>query len=247
MSDCPPGRVIRAGRHPLPECFPCRATGASRDAPRQAHSAPRRFDGSPHVPRVPRVTPFTLFPCVPCPGSGPRRFRAQRSRRQQLHWRRRPRPRSAPLPTRLFAPYCGCGSDRRLLSSCMSTATLASAWACWRPWCAQKSSSPELASSTRTYAWAPQRSQTSSAVSGLVGASAPVNVAFPRVVPPASASVWLRFSVPTAQHNTYPGVSVPHSEWCTPQAKPPTDGAWPQLPPFTTRCLRPTGTRGQYR
>jgi hypothetical protein len=81
--------------------------------------------------------------------------------------------------------YCGCGSDRRLLSSCMSTATLASALACWRPWCAQKSSSPELASSTRTYAWAPQRSQTSSAVSGLVGAIAPVNVAFLRVVPPA--------------------------------------------------------------
>jgi hypothetical protein len=81
--------------------------------------------------------------------------------------------------------YCGCGSDRRLLSSCMSTATFASAFACWRPWCAQKSSSPELASSTRTYAWAPQRSQTSSAVSGLVGAIAPVNVAFLRVVPPA--------------------------------------------------------------
>lgn len=81
--------------------------------------------------------------------------------------------------------YCGCGSDRRLLSSCMSTATLASASACWRPWCAQKSSSPELASSTRTYAWAPQRSQTSSAVSGFVGAIAPVNVAFLRVVPPA--------------------------------------------------------------
>jgi len=81
--------------------------------------------------------------------------------------------------------YCGCGSDRRLLSSCMSTATFASAFACWRPWCAQKSSSPELASSTRTYAWAPQRSQTSSAVSGFVGAIAPVNVAFLRVVPPA--------------------------------------------------------------
>ena len=81
--------------------------------------------------------------------------------------------------------YCGCGSDRRLLSSCMSTATSASALACWRPWCAQKSSSPELASSTRTYAWAPQRSQMSKAVSGLVGAIAPVNVAFLRVVPPA--------------------------------------------------------------
>jgi hypothetical protein len=31
----------------------------------------------------------------------------------------------------------------------------------------------------------------SSAVSGLVGAIAPVNVAFLRVVPPASTSVWL--------------------------------------------------------
>src|SRR5260370_39904539 len=59
----------------------------------------------------------------------------------------------------------------------MSTAILASAWACTRPWRAQKSSSPELASSTRTYAWAPQRSQTSRAVSGLVGAMAPLNVA----------------------------------------------------------------------
>ena len=75
--------------------------------------------------------------------------------------------------------YCwGGGSDNRLLSSWMSTATLASAWACSRPWCAQKSSSPALASSTRTYAWAPHRSQTSSAVSGLVGAIAPDNVAF---------------------------------------------------------------------
>ena len=74
--------------------------------------------------------------------------------------------------------YWGCGSDNRLLSSWMSTATLASAWACSRPWCAQKSSSPALASSTRTYAWAPHRSQTSSAVSGLVGAIAPDNVAF---------------------------------------------------------------------
>jgi len=31
---------------------------------------------------------------------------------------------------------------------------------------------------TRTYAWAPQRSHTSAAVSGWVGARAPVNVAF---------------------------------------------------------------------
>ena len=78
---------------------------------------------------------------------------------------------------RLVARYCGCGSARRLVSSWMSTATLASASACTRPWCAQNSSSPPLASSTRTYAWAPQRSQMSRAVSGLVGAMAPVNVA----------------------------------------------------------------------
>jgi hypothetical protein len=87
------------------------------------------------------------------------------------------RRRPAPLPARLFARYCGCGSDSRLVSSWMSTATSASALAWTRPWCAQNSSSPELASSTRTYAWAPQRSQTSRAVSGLVGAIAPVNVA----------------------------------------------------------------------
>jgi hypothetical protein len=73
--------------------------------------------------------------------------------------------------------YSGCGSDSRLLSSWMSTATLASASACTRPWCAQNSSSPPFASSTRTYAWALHRSQTSRAVSGLVGAIAPVNVA----------------------------------------------------------------------
>src|SRR5438876_8691039 len=101
----------------------------------------------------------------------------------------------------------------------MSTATLASAAACCRPWCAQKSSSPELASSTRTYAWAPHRSQTSSAVSGFVGAIAPVNVAFLRVVPPAFQPSGFQLPALTAQHNTYPGFSVPHSEWCTPQAK----------------------------
>ena len=154
----------------------------------------------------------------------------------------------ASLPVWLFPlAYCGCGSDRRLLSSCISIATLASAAACSRPWCAQKSSSPELASSTRTSACAPQRSQMSNAVSGLVGAIAPVNVAFFRVVPPASTSVWLRFSAVTAQNFSYPGFSVPHSEWCTPQAKPLTDGAWPQLPPPDARCLCPAGTRAQYR
>jgi hypothetical protein len=80
-----------------------------------------------------------------------------------------------------------------------------------------------------------------------VGAIAPVNVAFLRVVPPAFSAFWLQLSALTAQHNTYPGFSVPHSEWCTPQAKPPAGRAWPQLPPCDTRCLRPTGTRGQYR
>jgi hypothetical protein len=38
-----------------------------------------------------------------------------------------------------------------------------------RPWWAQKSSSPPLAKTTRRYAWAPQRSQRSAAVSGLAG------------------------------------------------------------------------------
>jgi len=47
---------------------------------------------------------------------------------------------------------------RRCVSSWMSTATLASACACSLPWWAQKSSSPEFGSRTRTYAWAPQRS-----------------------------------------------------------------------------------------
>lgn len=70
-------------------------------------------------------------------------------------------------------------------SSWMSTATFASAAACSLPWCAQKSSSPEFGSRTRTYAWAPQRSQRSRAFSGFVGAIAPVNVAFLFSVPPA--------------------------------------------------------------
>ena len=114
------------------------------------------------------------------------------------------------MPTGLFALYSGCGSDSRLVSSWMSTATLVSASACMRPWCAQNSSSPPLVSSTRTYAWAPQRSQTSRAVSGLVGAIAPVNVAclasclrlYVRLAP---------VSFLTAQCNTYPGGGVPHS------------------------------------
>jgi hypothetical protein len=142
--------------------------------------------------------------------------------------------------------YCGCGSDRRLLSSCMSTATSASALACWRPWCAQKSSSPELASSTRTYAWAPQRSQTSKAVSGLVGAIAPVNVAFLRVVPPAFQPSGFRFlplqlSTTHTQASAFPTPSGVRHKRNHPQAeRGPTAAS-------ATRCLHPTGTRGQYR
>ena len=148
--------------------------------------------------------------------------------------------------------YCGCGSDRRLLSSCMSTATSASALACWRPWCAQKSSSPELASSTRTYAWAPQRSQTSSAVSGFVGAIAPVNVAFLRVVPPAFQPSGFSFCpyssaqhIPRLQRSplraVYATSENPSSAECGPQAK------TTAVASSHARCLRPTGTRGLYR
>ena len=145
--------------------------------------------------------------------------RAQKSRRQVTTGvgapRRRPTYETS-SPAWLFAPYSGPGSDSRLLSSWMSTATLASASACLRPWCAQKSSSPPLASRTRTYAWAPQRSQTSKAVSGLVGAIAPVTVA---------SLALTRVLRLTAQCNTYPGPGVPYSEWCTPQAKPRPDAS----------------------
>jgi hypothetical protein len=105
-------------------------------------------------------------------------------------------------------------------SSWMSTATFASAAACSRPWCAQKSSSPEFGSRTRTYAWAPQRSHRSRAVSGFVGARAPVNVAFLFSVPSARGRR-LRLSclLLTAEHNTWPGVSLPWAGVCTPQAK----------------------------
>ena len=142
--------------------------------------------------------------------------------------------------------YCGCGSDRRLLSSCMSTATSASALACWRPWCAQKSSSPELASSTRTYAWAPQRSQTSKAVSGLVGAIAPVNVAFLRVVPPAFQPSGFSFCpYSSAQHIPRLQRSPLQVVYATSETTRRPSVA--QLLPCDARCLRPTGTRGQYR
>src|SRR6202034_798141 len=56
----------------------------------------------------------------------------------------------------------------------MSTATFFSSGKCSLLWCAQKSNSPELGSRTRTYACAPHRSHRSSAVSGFVGAIAPV-------------------------------------------------------------------------
>ena len=142
--------------------------------------------------------------------------------------------------------YCGCGSDRRLLSSCMSTATLASALACCRPWCAQKSSSPELASSTRTYAWAPQRSQTSNAVSGLVGAIAPVNVAFLRVVPPACQPsgfgyLPLQLSTTHTQASAFPTPSGVRHKRNHSRAKRSTTAAISHTVPA------PTGTRGQYR
>jgi hypothetical protein len=45
---------------------------------------------------------------------------------------------------------------------------------------------------TRTYAWAPQRSHTSAAVSGWVGARAPVNVAFLASCLRLLVSGWLR-------------------------------------------------------
>src|SRR6201986_96200 len=53
-------------------------------------------------------------------------------------------------------------------------ATFFSAGRCSLLWWAQKRSSPELGSRTRTYACAPHRSHRSSAVSGFVGAIAPV-------------------------------------------------------------------------
>ena len=80
----------------------------------------------------------------PNPGTKLERTRARRSGADDLA--------GAGVLAGLAVPagYCGWGSDRRLLSCCMSTATLASALACSRRWRAQKSSSPELASSTRT-------------------------------------------------------------------------------------------------
>ncbi|CAM5711604.1 hypothetical protein STENM223S_09341 [Streptomyces tendae] len=55
----------------------------------------------------------------------------------------------------------------RSVSSCISAAIFLSSGSNLRPWWAQKSSSPPLSRTTRRYAWAPQRSQRSAAVSGL--------------------------------------------------------------------------------
>src|ERR1700689_2369735 len=107
----------------------------------------------------------------------------------------------------------------------MSTATLDNALGCPPPGSAQKRSSPEVASSTRTYAWAPQRSQTSKAVSGLVGAMAPVNVASSR----GASGCYVRLAPVlrlTVQCNTYPGAGVPYSGCSTPQAKPHPDASY---------------------
>lgn len=134
-------------------------------------------------------------------------------------------------------------------SSWMSTATFASAAACSRPWCAQKSSSPEFGSRTRTYAWAPQRSHRSRAVSGFVGARAPVNVAFLFSVPPArDRRLRLSCLLLTAQHNTWPGVSLPWAGVCTPQAKTALDhpdepslaksSSWPEAIPGDDTAVR---------
>ena len=57
----------------------------------------------------------------------------------------------------------------RSVSSCISAAIFLSSGSNLRPWWAQKSSSPPLSRTTRRYAWAPQRSQRSAAVSGLAG------------------------------------------------------------------------------
>src|SRR5690625_3684469 len=75
---------------------------------------------------------------------------------------RGPAPEVSGVAQRAVSP-----SVRRWVSSWMAVATPSSASACLRAWWAQKSSSP-TGSATRTYAWAPQRSQRSCAVSGAV-------------------------------------------------------------------------------
>lgn len=120
----------------------------------------------------------------------------------------------------------------------MSTATLASASACWRAWCAQKRSSPEFASSTRTYAWAPHRSQTSSAVSGLVGAIAPVNVAFlASCLRPGWPSGCCFCPYSSAQHLPGRHRSPRRVVYATSENR----AGQGREPACATRCLRPVG------
>ena len=144
---------------------------------------------------------------------------------------------AAPKPGQLVSGLAISFCD----SSWMSTATFASAAACSRPWCAQKSSSPEFGSRTRTYAWAPQRSHRSRAVSGFVGARAPVNVAVLFSVPPARGRR-LRLSclLLTEQHNTWPGVSLPWAGMCTPQAKTALDHPRQAAACPSTACASPS-------
>jgi len=63
---------------------------------------------------------------------------------------------------------------RRSVSSWMDAATSRSRSPCSRAWWAQNRSSPPETSSTRKYAWAPQRSQRSAALRGARGATAVV-------------------------------------------------------------------------
>ncbi len=123
-------------------------------------------------------------------------------------------------PCQLAVSRCGC--DKRCVSSWISTATLASASACWRPWWAQKRSSRAFGSMTRTYAWAPQRSHRSVAFIGLVGARAPVNVAFLALglrLSHIRLAPVIRDDVLSGEHNTMLPVCVPGAASRTPTAK----------------------------
>src|SRR5487761_441788 len=123
----------------------------------------------------------------------------------------------------------------------MSMATFFSAGRCSLLWWAQKSNSPELGSRTRTYACAPHRSHRSSAVSGLVGAIAPVTSpssshASGYCVRLAPVCCYVSGHLPSQradplggtrpdggttalQHSTTPAVTLPYVGGCTPQAK----------------------------
>ena len=95
------------------------------------------------------------------------------------------------------------------VSSWISTATFASAGACWRLWCAQKSNSAEPGRITRTYAGAPHRSHRSLAFSGFVGAIAPVMSASLARFPPTG--------LPTVSTtcDLY-RITTPSPVWCHP-------------------------------